>query len=457
MTEREYLTFDDALRDHAVRALFDAAVVEVESGTAVVENTYPPGVVTAGRKILGSGLLKYRIGIGAGPAETFSADATWRFVEHLRKLLGWNELHYALTLWVEERLRDPFFVNEGSDWDERWALMPRADVTGLPDSFFDFACKVAIGELKYGPSYASVTANRIFGWLDALGSDLPTRLKKHGTGELPTDLAKLRSESVTITANDALAVIRVAVKKESADAYEVVLDYLVRLFENTDFPRSYAIEFRGPAKVHLPIPGLPKKGVHRLFAAAVAYPQLHPLIERYARAVMREYEWYQNLEDEQCAMPGTFAVFALGLRSSQHAQLVLDYLGLVDGEHQSLQAKFVEAYVDAHGASYEALAYLVSCAGNIQHLRHRKTYPALLANRDSLTALLSLRHTGAEPSSIATLRANLDGEATDEHAWRAVLFTLWGEAVEDGRRANIVAAAPEELRSLYEQIFADER
>ncbi len=26
---------------------------------------------------------------------------------------------------------------------------------------------------------------------------------------------------------------------------------------------------------------------------------------------MREFEWYQNLADEACAMPGSFAVFAL--------------------------------------------------------------------------------------------------------------------------------------------------
>ena len=43
---------------------------------------------------------------------------------------------------------------------------------------------------------------------------------------------------------------------------------------------------------------------------------------------MREYEWYQNLADEACAMPGSFAVFALGLEGEQWAPLVAEYLDL---------------------------------------------------------------------------------------------------------------------------------
>ena len=50
---------------------------------------------------------------------------------------------------------------------------------------------------------------------------------------------------------------------------------------------------------------------------------------------MREYEWYQNLADEACAMPGSFAVFALGLEGEQWATLVAEYLDLCDDEHSS--------------------------------------------------------------------------------------------------------------------------
>ena len=92
-----------------------------------------------------------------------------------------------------------------------------------------------------------------------------------------------------------------------------MLNYLCELLEQEDFPRSYAVEFKGPENRYLPITGLPKKGVNQLFACAVRYPRLHVRMENYARLAMQEDEIYQNLSDEICALPGTFAVFALGL------------------------------------------------------------------------------------------------------------------------------------------------
>ena len=56
-----------------------------------------------------------------------------------------------------------------------------------------------------------------------------------------------------------------------------VLNYLCELLEQDDFPRSYAVEFKGPEKKYLPITGLPQKGVNQLFACARAIPQPPPL------------------------------------------------------------------------------------------------------------------------------------------------------------------------------------
>ena len=62
-------------------------------------------------------------------------------------------------------------------------------------------------------------------------------------------------------------------------------------------------------------------------------------MENYARLVMQEDEMYQNLSDEICALPGTFAVFALGLEGPKWWRLVCDYLDRCDDEHSSLQDK----------------------------------------------------------------------------------------------------------------------
>ncbi len=68
-------------------------------------------------------------------------------------------------------------------------------------------------------------------------------------------------------------------------------------------------------------------------------------MERYARLAMRQYEQYNNLSDEQCALPGSFAVFALGMLGQEWWQLVWDYLDLCDDEHSHLQEKFLKEYV----------------------------------------------------------------------------------------------------------------
>ena len=55
-----------------------------------------------------------------------------------------------------------------------------------------------------------------------------------------------------------------------------VLDYLCEVLSQEDFPRSYAVEFKGPEKRYLPITGLPKKGVNQLFACACSTPASTP-------------------------------------------------------------------------------------------------------------------------------------------------------------------------------------
>lgn len=465
----EYLVFDDALHDTSKRAVFDRTIAAVKDGTARrVKLSRGQGFDTDGEKLLGSAVLEYALGLV--PADEFDAAAARDFSERMRALFGWYDITYTLTQWVEKRLCTPYFENRGSDWDQDWQLRADADASHLPESFFEFACYVAIGELKHGPSYASVSANRIFDWVTKLGSDLPERLKKHGTGELPKELAAFRgagdAEGVTAKANDALATIRITVKHENAASYGAALDYLTRLLDTTDFPRSYAIEFRGPTKQYLQAKKLPKKSVNQLFACAAAYPELWPKVAAYARSAMTEYNWYTNLDDEECAMPGTFAVFALGIAEAQsggkdYMPLVLEYLREVDGEHQSLHQHFLTAHIAEHGFDDAGLSYLLACAGNIQHLQHLKTYPALIANQRSLNALLALRGASEsdDPSGISALAANLRGEPVEDYAWRHALYAIWSDAAEerdpDGRvGAKLIDGAPTELRPLYEAILA---
>ena len=160
-------------------------------------------------------------------------------------------------------------------------------------------------------------SEHILGLVSQIRPDMVKELKTNGSGKLPKDIQQRKTVHFTASANDAFATIRITARDSTEECYAEILDYLCAVLEQEEFPRSYSVEFRGSEKNYLPIPGLPKKGVNQFFACAVQYPKLHADIERYARLAMREYEWYNNLSDESCAMPGTFAVFALGLEGEQ--------------------------------------------------------------------------------------------------------------------------------------------
>ena len=95
--------------------------------------------------------------------------------------------------------------------------------------------------------------------------------------------------------------------------------------------------------------GLKKVGAHYLAAGAVRFPELHPLLERYADLAMVEYHWLLDLDEEDPALPGTFAVFALALSSPDYFPLLDRYLTIVDDEHQYVHTRFAVAFVERYG------------------------------------------------------------------------------------------------------------
>ena len=222
----------------------------------------------------------------------------------------------------------------------------------------------------------------------------------------------------------------------------------MEVLEQPEFPRSYSIEFRGPEKLYLPIPGLPKKGVNQLFACAVRYPRLHVRMENYARLAMQEDEMYQNLSDEICALPGTFAVFALGLEGPKWWQLVCDYLDRCDDEHSSLQEKFLHALFKKYGFTTQSLPVLVHGVQSMQGMKPAKEFRTLIANEESLDALLEIK--GRLEDYLPEERAQ-DQRARD-YLWREVLWAIWGPASENNG-GKVLKAAPEEWRERYQKIF----
>ena len=420
-----------------ITAIFDGCAGMVLDGTARIIKTpgeYRRCLHFQGAEVEPGSVLDYYL--RRLTVDGFDYQKAHDFAEKFRLLQGY--FSYECDYWVNRCLRDVYFYKVPSensyDWNEEWALKPDEDHGAIPEDFLRFACYVALCHMKYGPSYASVTANRIFGYVSALGSRLPAELKKNGSGTLPEEITQYKDAEVVCKANDAFATINITLKAEREENYAKVLGFLCRLLES-EFPHSYAIDFRSPEKGYLPVKGLPKKGVHQLFANAARYPALHPVMERYARLAIREFAWYTNLDGEICSMPGTFAVFALGLTGVQYAPLLLYYFARCDDEDSSIQGKFLPAYIEKFGFTAETLPVFLAGAGSMQELPPSKTYATAIANEASLRLLLAAK-AGSDPLE-----------------WEGVLYALWGKDAVYGKGAKTIRSAPASLRPLYEEIL----
>lgn len=431
----------------------DQCIQDVLNGTARENHSAYPTVVRNhnGTPFLPSQLLERYL--SRLPLKDFPYAEAVTFCDALRRLAGWEEIRYQLEQYIEKQVQERcFLVGEREDGFTVFppcTVLPELRAEDVAEGLLRFACHVAICHTVYGQSFESLTTEHILGLVSQIRPDMVKQLKTAGSGKLPKDIQRRKTEHFTASANDAFAIIRITARDSTEECYAEILDYLCAVLSQEEFPRSYSVEFRGKEKLYLPIPGLPKKGVNQLFACAVQYPSLHPAMERYARLAMREDEWYQNLRDGSCAMPGTFAVFALGLEGERWAPLVTEYLDLCDDEHSSLQGKFLHALIRKFGFQPWTLGVLVRGALSMQWLEPAREFRSLIANGESLDALLAVKR---RFSAYLLPEENKDPKFR-AIAWQSLLWAIWGPASENGGR-KVIKSVPKELKEKYQQVFA---
>ena len=303
--------------DPEVLAHADRCIQDVLDGTAKENHSGFPVVVRnqSETSFLPSQLLERYL--SKLPLKGFPYEEAVAFCDALRRLVGWKEIDHTLGQYIKHQVQERYFqVGEKEDCFSAFppcTVRPELRPEDVDEGLLRFACYVAVCYTVYGLSFEYLTTEHILGLVSQLRPNMVKELKTHGSGKLPPNIQKRKTKHLTASANDAFATIRITARDCTEGCCDEALSYLVEVLEQPEFPRSYSIEFRGPEKLYLPIPGLPKKGVNQLFACAVRYPRLHVRMENYARLAMQEDEMYQNLSDEICALPGTFAVFALGL------------------------------------------------------------------------------------------------------------------------------------------------
>ena len=431
----------------------DLCIQDVLSGAARENHAAYPTVVRNhnGTPFLPNQLLERHL--SRLPLKEFPCEDAVSICDAMRRLVGWEEIRYELEKYIEKQVQERcFLVGEREDGFTVFppcAVRPELRPEDVDEGLLRFACYVAVCHTVYGQRFESLTTEHIFGLVSQIRPDMVKKLKTNGSGKLPKDIQPRKTVHFTASANDAFATIRITARDSTEECYAEILDYLCAVLEQEEFPRSYSVECRGKEKIYLPIPGLPKKGVNQLFACAVQHPNLHPAIERYARLAMREYEWYQNLADEACAMPGSFAVFALGLEGEQWAPLVAEYLDLCDDEHSSLQEKFLHALIRKFGFQPWTLGVLVRGALSMQNLKPAKEFRSLIANAESLDARLTVKRRFS-----AYLLPEEDKDPKFRAiAWQSLLWAIWGPSSENGG-SKVIKTVPKELKEKYQQVFA---
>ena len=438
--------------DSEVLEQADQCIQDVLDGTAEENHSGYPVVVRNqnGTPFLPSQLLERYL--SKLPLKGFPYEDAVVFCDALRRLAGWKEIDHTLGQYIEHQVQERYFeVGEKADYFSAYppcTVWPELRPEDVDDGLLRFACYVAVCYTVYGASYDSLTTEHILGLVSQLRPDMVKELKTNGSGKLPPNIQRRKTKHLIASANDAFAAIRITARDSTEECYAEILDYLCAVLEQEEFPRSYSVEFRGKEKIYLPIPGLPKKGINQLFACAVQYPNLHTLIEKYARLAMKEFEWFNNLEDEACAMPGTFAVFALGLEGTQWCSLVCDYLDLCDDEHSSLQEKFIHAFFKRYGFTVQTLPVLIHGVQSMQWLKPAKEFCTLIANEDSLNALLEIK---GQLEYYLTEESRKD-ERAKKYLWHDVLWAIWGKDSENGG-SKVIKTSPAQLRGICEQIF----
>ena len=275
----------------------------------------------------------------------------------------WCLLYYS-NQWKEQVFVPLYYNVKGEDWSKEYSLKKDLEVKNVDQAKLNLFIQQALWRIKYKEyswdvRFACEDLERA---AKELGSEKAAMYLKKGTGNLPENIIHYKDNDTECDANDVFATITIKIKQESAAAYDKALDFIIALLK-TDFPKSYQIKLSSKApKQFLDIKGIAKSPTHRFFAQALQYEELHSKIAAYAEAAMREFEWYNDVEEgEKSCMPGSYAVFGLGLISEEYFPLVSKYFELLDDEHQMVHKYFISALIDRYGVNENSLPLI--CQG----------------------------------------------------------------------------------------------
>ena len=277
----------------------------------------------------------------------------------------------------------------------------------------DFYIYKALFQIKYS-KYRDDTKYGCEDLKNAMNNYHSQKAKQYlekGTGALPDELIYYKDENLECKANDVLATVNIKIKNEVAKSYEKALDFIINLLVN-GFPHSYAIKFSSKSeKEFLNIKGLAKSSTHRFFRRILDFPELYDKLEIYAKTAMKEFEWYQDLleEGEKSCLPGSYAVFGLGLYNEKYFPLIEEYYLKVDDEHQLAHQYFIEALIDRYGVTEKSLPIIFEGFLSGQFDKVFKNLAKLMKDEENKKLLIK------------------ELENFDKYEKETILYSIWGD------------------------------
>ncbi|MDU1889404.1 MAG: DUF6138 family protein [Dysgonomonas sp.] len=279
-------------------------------------------------------------------------------------LLGLQrDLMRRLEQWALKEFFPRYFKIDGPDYNFTATLRDNVKIEESDTPLIDIVIYASILILKYAPSYSRDTGKKYLNMLSELGFKDAKEILKSGSNTFDKADKYYKDENLECLANDVFATFTINIKNESADSYNKAIDFICNL-QQKGFPKSYQIKFKSSAKNLLPIKKIGKSKTQQFFANALQYPELYDKIEQYASIVTEpdyQYEWYEDVEAEFCAKPGTYAVFGLGLTDIKYLPIVRKYMKNVDEEHQEVQNYFTNSFIEKWGVSPETIPAITDC------------------------------------------------------------------------------------------------
>lgn len=340
-----------------------------------------------------------------------------------------HDIIRAISQWAQDDFLPQFYdralsAYRATQYTPKAGALPAAQALQAMDLLLHGAVMI----LRHEPSYAKAKGVKFLQIARDLGSERAARMLDEGSGTFDTEESQLSNALLACRANDVFATVSIAIAREEEDAYAQALAFLTHLLRQ-GFPKSYQITLTSKAREYLPVTGLARSGTHRFFAGALAFPALQGALEAYARAAIARFEFYADTEGEKNCMPGSYAVFGLGLLDARYFPLVQEYMAQVDEGHQSVQDGFTAAFVARHGVTLQTIPVLVAC---------------LRACTDRVKLKIAADFEDVE--RLECLARQLHG--LEDYLVEHVLYAIWGKPEKlaalarkaDGRRRELLLA-----------------